>query len=94
MVCDRVAILVKGQVAMQGTIETLTADSRRIEVDVEGDAPEWADEAFDTVESINGATRCARKWNQARKIICENGSGVRKLESRRTQDETTRQSKL
>ncbi len=59
MVCDRVAILVKGQVAMQGTIETLTADSRRIEVDVEGDAPEWADEAFDTVESINGATRCA-----------------------------------
>lgn len=41
MVCDRVAILVQGSVAMQGTIDELTADSRRYEVVIEGDAPQW-----------------------------------------------------
>jgi len=32
MVCDRVAILVKGQVAQQGSLEELTADMRRYEI--------------------------------------------------------------
>jgi ABC-2 type transport system ATP-binding protein len=42
MVCDRVAILVQGRVAMQGTINDLTAESRRYEIEIEGPAPAWA----------------------------------------------------
>ena len=38
MVCDRVAILVQGRVAAQGTIDELTRDSRRYEIEV-GEAP-------------------------------------------------------
>ncbi|MEL7472980.1 MAG: ABC transporter ATP-binding protein [Planctomycetota bacterium] len=41
MVCDRVAILVKGQVATQGTIDELTADQRRFEIRL-ADAEEHA----------------------------------------------------
>lgn len=39
MVCGRVAILVQGQVAMQGTLDELTHDSQRYEVEFLGDAP-------------------------------------------------------
>lgn len=39
MVCDRVAILVQGQVAMQGTLDELTRDSRRYEVVIQGSPP-------------------------------------------------------
>jgi ABC-2 type transport system ATP-binding protein len=42
MVCDRVAILVQGAVAMQGTLDELTADSRRYEIVIEGSPPDWA----------------------------------------------------
>jgi ABC-2 type transport system ATP-binding protein len=42
MVCDRVAILVQGLVAMQGTLDDLTADSRRYEIVIDGPAPAWA----------------------------------------------------
>ncbi|MHC4079891.1 MAG: ABC transporter ATP-binding protein [Planctomycetota bacterium] len=42
MVCDRVAILVQGKVVMQGTIEDLTAESRRYEIEIAGPAPAWA----------------------------------------------------
>jgi len=42
MVCDRVAILVQGRVAQQGTIDDLTAASRRYEVTIAGAAPAWA----------------------------------------------------
>ena len=45
MVCDRVAILVQGQVATQGTIDELTADSLRYEIRITGSAPTWAKEA-------------------------------------------------
>ena len=41
MMCDRVAILVQGSVAMQGTLDELTADSRRYEITIEGPSPEW-----------------------------------------------------
>lgn len=34
MVCDRVAIMVQGQVTSQGTIDELTRDSRRYEIEV------------------------------------------------------------
>ncbi len=40
-VCSRVAILVQGRVAAQGTIDELTASSRRYEITIEGGAPEW-----------------------------------------------------
>ncbi|MEM8757463.1 MAG: ABC transporter ATP-binding protein [Planctomycetota bacterium] len=35
MVCDRVAILVKGVVAQQGTLDELTEDQRRYEIDIQ-----------------------------------------------------------
>jgi len=38
MVCDRVAILVQGKVASVGTIDELTRDSRRYEIDTAGPA--------------------------------------------------------
>ncbi len=44
MVCDRVAILVQGQVAQQGTLDELTAESQRFEIIAEGDAPRWAEQ--------------------------------------------------
>ena len=42
MVCDRVAILVQGKVVLQGTLDALTADSRRYEITIIGEAPAWA----------------------------------------------------
>ena len=45
MVCDRVAILVQGEVAAQGTIEELTSESRRYEIEIDGPPPAWADSA-------------------------------------------------
>lgn len=55
MVCDRVAILVQGKVAQQGSIDDLTEHSRRYEVVIEGDAPAWAaDDDAVTVEPRDG----------------------------------------
>ena len=42
MVCDEVAILVKGSVVRQGAISDLTLDRQRFEVEVEGGAAEMA----------------------------------------------------
>ena len=42
MVCNRVAILVQGKIVQQGTIDELTADSRRYEITIDGSAPRWA----------------------------------------------------
>lgn len=49
MVCDRVAIMVKGQVTLQGTIDSLTKDSKRYELNIEGTLPEWAKEQCDEI---------------------------------------------
>ncbi len=49
MVCDRVAIMVKGKVTMQGTIDSLTVDSRRYEITTQGALPNWATELADNV---------------------------------------------
>ncbi|MDP6693827.1 MAG: ABC transporter ATP-binding protein, partial [Phycisphaerales bacterium] len=49
MVCDRVAIMVKGKVTMQGTIESLTKDSRRYEIEIQEPIPTWAKEIVDEV---------------------------------------------
>jgi ABC-2 type transport system ATP-binding protein len=43
MVCDRVAILVQGRVVQQGTLDGLTAESRRYEIVIEGPPPGWVD---------------------------------------------------
>ncbi len=40
MVCDRVAILVKGTVASQGTIDELTKDKQYYELEVQADSPQ------------------------------------------------------
>ena len=53
MVCDRVAILVQGNVATQGTIEDLTAESQRYEIVIEGSAPQWTGE-FDDLRAESG----------------------------------------
>ncbi len=47
MVCDRVAILVQGNVATQGTIDDLTADSQRYEIVIDGGTPTWLNEFAD-----------------------------------------------
>lgn len=54
MVCDRVAILVQGTVAMQGTLEELTADSKRYEIVIEGSPPPWAASAEQGVRAEMG----------------------------------------
>ena len=49
MVCDRVAIMVKGLVTMQGTIDSLTKDSKRYEIKIKGALPDWASTNCDEV---------------------------------------------
>ena len=56
VVCDRVAILVQGEVAAQGTIGELTQDSHRYELRIEGAPPPWASEAGLRSESDDGET--------------------------------------
>jgi ABC-2 type transport system ATP-binding protein len=53
MVCDRVAILVQGEVAAQGTIEELTSESRRYEIEIDGPSPEWAEAAGLRVSEVS-----------------------------------------
>ena len=55
MVCDRVAILVQGEVAAQGTIEELTSESRRYEIEVGGPPPDWAESAGLRVSAASDA---------------------------------------
>lgn len=58
MVCDQVAIMVKGEVAMHGTIEALTMDSRRFELEVQGTAPDWLESMPNsTISTLDGTTR-------------------------------------
>ncbi|MDG2030568.1 MAG: ABC transporter ATP-binding protein [Phycisphaerales bacterium] len=58
LVCDRVGILVKGEVATQGSIGDLTADSQRYEVLIAGDAPNWlADFKGSTIEVPDAGTK-------------------------------------
>ncbi|MFO0875013.1 MAG: ABC transporter ATP-binding protein [Phycisphaerales bacterium] len=45
MVCDRVAIMVQGQVVAQGTLEQLTASSRHYEIVIAGSAPAWMEQS-------------------------------------------------
>ena len=65
MVCDRVAIMVKGKVSMQGTIDELTHDSRRFEIDVQGAAPDWSDSMPETsITQLEEITRIRFRTDQ------------------------------
>jgi ABC-2 type transport system ATP-binding protein len=57
-VCDRVSILVQGNVALQGTLEELTKDSRRYEIVINGPPPEWIamNSELQTKPTSNGQT--------------------------------------
>ena len=58
MVCDRVAIMVQGQVVAQGTLDELTSHSRRYEIVVVGAAPEWiADAGLVAAPTLEGRTK-------------------------------------
>jgi ABC-2 type transport system ATP-binding protein len=60
MVCDRVAILVQGEVTHQGTIDDLTVESRRYEIAVRGEVTPglMADHPGARIEPVeDGATR-------------------------------------
>jgi len=54
-VCDRVGILVQGRLAAQGTIDELTASSRRYEIVIAGEAPAWCD-ADTRIERVPAGT--------------------------------------
>ncbi|MDY7110437.1 MAG: ABC transporter ATP-binding protein [Planctomycetota bacterium] len=60
MVCDRVAILVQGRVVQQGTLDELTAESRRYEIVIEGSPPEWVGDEL-RVEKGEGRCTLIRK---------------------------------
>lgn len=53
LVCDRVGILVKGSVSMQGTIDELTKHSQRYEIECSGALPSWVDEHDGTVTAVD-----------------------------------------
>jgi len=58
MVCNRVAILVQGQVAMQGTLEELTRESKRYEIEYAGPEFGWlAEFAGATSRMLAGGER-------------------------------------
>ncbi|MFW5652991.1 MAG: ABC transporter ATP-binding protein [Planctomycetota bacterium] len=60
MICSRVAILIKGTVRSIGSIEDLTKDSRRIEIEIgRSDAPAWLESAFPHVITASAAMRHA-----------------------------------
>ncbi len=57
MVCDRVSIMVKGRVSMEGTIDDLTSASKRYEIIVQGEAPSSiADNKDLTIESLGDSS--------------------------------------
>jgi ABC-2 type transport system ATP-binding protein len=60
MVCDRVAIMVQGQVTMHGTIEELTEDSRRFEIDCTGSTPAWVESMDNAAAELQGESCCIR----------------------------------
>ena len=58
MECDRVAIMVKGLVTMQGTIDSLTKDSVRYEIVVKDALPDWASANCDEVRDNTMIVQC------------------------------------
>ncbi len=64
MVCDRVAILVQGSVSVQGSMDELTAESRRYEIVIEGPGPEWISEFGMRAEALEGQSRLIAKGTE------------------------------
>ncbi len=57
LVCSRVAILVQGEVAMQGSLDDLTSESRRYEILILGSPPGWVKENADVRHEPVGVDR-------------------------------------
>ena len=69
MICDRVAILIGGTVRRQGTIDELTRQSRRYELEIVGPPPLWCGEQEDlTVTSAGDLTRLVRTGDDAGRV--------------------------
>jgi ABC-2 type transport system ATP-binding protein len=71
MVCDRVAILVQGCVVSHGTIDDLTAESQRYEIEVEGEVPpDLLDGLANTrvVTKANGGSRLIVKGAEPKPV--------------------------
>ncbi|MEE2971739.1 MAG: ABC transporter ATP-binding protein [Planctomycetota bacterium] len=56
MVCDRMAIMVQGEVAAEGTIDDLTRDSRRYEIRIAGSPPSWVTDPAASAHGCSIAT--------------------------------------
>ena len=93
MICDRVAIMVQGQVKSQGTIEELTADQRRYRIELAHD-PETAKAHFDAAvadsakHEIAGSTLVletfeAAEMNPVLRRLTERGALVRTVVAHR-----------
>ena len=84
MVCDRVAILVQGKVAQHGTIDDLTRESRRYEIDVEANsapgAPGIGERARAVVQRLGGRVE-THPGNGAARLVVPNDdpAGVQPL---------------
>lgn len=75
MVCDRVAILVQGLVSAQGTMDELTRESRRYEIEVLA-GPESPPDALKDAAQAAGATGWSQSgavWNSS----LDSGEGLR-----------------
>ncbi len=57
MVCDRVSILVQGQVAAQGTLDELTDGGRRYEIEIEPATEQTPQKLFEGVAALTQAER-------------------------------------
>ena len=84
MVCDRVAILVKGQVAKQGTIDDLTRESRSYEIEIAGTAPEWAT-TDDTITVTPGPA--VRRDHTVLRIITDDATHIQSTLDRLRSDQ-------
>ncbi|MEM7622131.1 MAG: ABC transporter ATP-binding protein [Planctomycetota bacterium] len=93
MICDRVAIMVQGQVKSQGTIEELTTDQRRYRIELAHD-PEAALGHFEAVTTetirheISGSTLVldtfeAEAMNPVLRALTERGAIVRTVTAHR-----------
>jgi ABC-2 type transport system ATP-binding protein len=73
--CDRVAILVSGQVVRQGTVDELTAASSRYVIELAGDDPGAAAGALPPEEAVRTAIRAALPCELAIVVPAESLAG-------------------
>lgn len=68
-VCNRVAIMVQGNMVAQGTIDELTSSSRRYEIVVEGEPPTWCADGATTQAIPPGALLSAGVTGAASRLV-------------------------